>query len=42
VYAFGHGHVGLAAGARTGLLAADLIMGRTPHIDISPFAASRF
>jgi D-amino-acid dehydrogenase len=42
VYAFGHGHVGLAAGARTGLLAADLIMRRPPHIDISPFAASRF
>lgn len=42
VYAFGHGHVGLAAGARTGLLAADLIMRRPPHIDIAPFAASRF
>jgi D-amino-acid dehydrogenase len=42
VYAFGHGHVGLAAGARTGLLAADLIMRRPPHIDISPFAAGRF
>lgn len=42
VYAFGHGHVGLAAGARTGLLAADLIMGRPPHIDIAPFAATRF
>jgi D-amino-acid dehydrogenase len=42
VYAFGHGHVGLAAGARTGLLAADLIMRRTPHIDIAPFSAGRF
>jgi D-amino-acid dehydrogenase len=42
VYAFGHGHVGLAAGARTGLLAADLIMRRPPHIDITPFSARRF
>ncbi len=42
VYAFGHGHVGLAAGARTGLLAADLVMQRTAHIDISAFSPRRF
>lgn len=42
VYAFGHGHIGLAAGARTGLLAADLILRRPPHIDISAFSPSRF
>jgi D-amino-acid dehydrogenase len=42
VYAFGHGHVGLAAGPRTGLLAADLVMGRAPHIDIAPFSPRRF
>jgi D-amino-acid dehydrogenase len=42
VYAFGHGHVGLAAGARTGLLAADLLTGRPPHIDITPFSPRRF
>ena len=42
VYAFGHGHVGLAAGARTGLLAADLVMKRPPHIDISAFSPTRF
>jgi D-amino-acid dehydrogenase len=42
VYAFGHGHFGLAAGARTGLLAADLIMRRPPHIDMSPCSAGRF
>jgi D-amino-acid dehydrogenase len=42
VYAFGHGHIGLAAGPRTGLAAADLVMRRTPHIDISPFSPARF
>jgi D-amino-acid dehydrogenase len=42
VHAFGHGHVGLAAGPVTGRLAADLAGGRTPGIDIRPFAATRF
>ncbi len=42
VHAFGHGHVGLAAGPVTGRLAADLAGGRTPGIDLRPFAATRF
>ncbi|MGI4953654.1 MAG: NAD(P)/FAD-dependent oxidoreductase [Janthinobacterium lividum] len=42
VHAFGHGHVGLAAGAMTGQLVADLIMGRRPTIEIGPFSAQRF
>jgi D-amino-acid dehydrogenase len=42
VHAFGHGHVGLTAGAATGRLVADLISGRQPAIDIAPFAAQRF
>jgi D-amino-acid dehydrogenase len=42
VHAFGHGHVGLTAGAATGRLEADLISGRQPAIDIAPFAAQRF
>jgi D-amino-acid dehydrogenase len=41
-YAFGHGHVGLAAGAMTGRLVADLVGGRTPVIDPAPYAARRF
>lgn len=41
-YAFGHGHVGVAAGARTGQLVADIIAGRPPHIDITPFRPDRF
>jgi len=42
VHAFGHGHVGLAAGPVTGRLAADLAGGGTSAIDLRPFAATRF
>ena len=42
VHAFGHGHVGLTAGAATAKLVADLISGRPPGIDPAPFAAQRF
>jgi D-amino-acid dehydrogenase len=42
VDAFGHGHVGLAAGATTGRLAADLVGGREPGIDMRPYRAQRF
>ena len=41
-YAFGHQHVGITAGPRTGRLIADLVAGRTPNIDLSPFRADRF
>ncbi len=42
IYAFGHGHVGMAGGAQTGLLVADLIAGRTPRIPIAAFSPRRF
>lgn len=42
VYAFGHGHVGLASGPISGRLAADLATGASPIMDMSPFAAKRF
>ena len=42
VYAFGHGHVGMAASPMTGKLVADLVAGRAPAIDITPFRAGRF
>ena len=42
IYAFGHGHIGLAAAARTGRVVAQIIGGRTPEIPIEPFAALRF
>jgi D-amino-acid dehydrogenase len=42
VHAFGHGHVGLTAGARTGKIVADLVAGRSPALDMSPYSARRF
>jgi glycine/D-amino acid oxidase-like deaminating enzyme len=41
-YAFGHGHVGLCGGAPTGRIIAELVSGRTPSIDVSPFSVARF
>lgn len=40
--AFGHQHVGLTAGPRTGRLVADMIAGRRPNIDMAPYDANRF
>lgn len=42
VHAFGHGHVGLTAGAATARLVADLITGTLPSIDPAPYSAQRF
>jgi D-amino-acid dehydrogenase len=42
VHAFGHGHVGLTAGATTGKIVADIIAGRPQTIDLTPYAARRF
>jgi D-amino-acid dehydrogenase len=42
VHAFGHGHIGLAAGATTGRLVADLISGTPPVIDPAPYSPARF
>lgn len=42
VHAFGHGHVGLAAGAISGRLVADLVGGKPPVIDPTPYAVRRF
>lgn len=42
VHCFGHGHIGLAAGAISGRLAADLVAGRTPVIDPAPYDPGRF
>ena len=42
VHAFGHGHVGLTAGATTARIVADLIGGKPPAIDLAPYAARRF
>jgi D-amino-acid dehydrogenase len=39
---FGHHHVGLTGGPRTGRLLAQLVSGRTPNLDLAPYAPSRF
>ncbi|MEO3416739.1 FAD-binding oxidoreductase [Roseovarius sp. CAU 1744] len=40
--AFGHQHIGLTAGAKTGRLVADMISGRRPNMDMTPYDANRF
>ena len=40
--AFGHHHVGMTSGPRTGRLLADLIVGRRPNVDLSIYRPSRF
>ncbi|MBR0826496.1 FAD-binding oxidoreductase [Bradyrhizobium manausense] len=42
VHAFGHGHVGLAAGPATAAVVADVIAGRSPSIPLRPYSAARF
>ncbi len=39
---FGHHHVGLTGGPKTGRILAQLIAGRTPNIDLAPYAPVRF
>jgi D-amino-acid dehydrogenase len=40
--AFGHQHIGLTAGPRTGRLIAELVSGRTPNLDLAPYRVGRF
>lgn len=40
--AFGHGHLGLTQSAGTAEIVADLLTGRKPEIDITPFSPVRF
>lgn len=40
--AFGHGQLGLTLGATTGRLITDLVSGRKPAQDLTPFSAKRF
>ncbi|MBV9811489.1 MAG: FAD-binding oxidoreductase [Acetobacteraceae bacterium] len=42
IHAFGHGHIGLASGAITGRLVADLLADRPPVIDPAPYLPARF
>lgn len=42
IHAFGHGHVGLVASARTGRVVAQLVAGQPPEIPVEPFDPARF
>ncbi len=42
IYAFGHGHIGLVASARTGRIVAQLVGGRPPEIPVAAFDPARF
>ena len=42
IYAFGHHHIGLTLGGITGKIVTDLAQDKTPTIDISKFAPTRF
>lgn len=39
---FGHHHIGLTGGPKTGRLLAQLVAGQRPNIDLAPYAPSRF
>ena len=39
---FGHHHIGLTAGPKTGRILSQLIQGRNPNIDVSPYSPARF
>jgi D-amino-acid dehydrogenase len=39
---FGHDHVGLTGGPRTGRILAQLISGRQPNLDLAPYSPARF
>lgn len=42
VHAFGHGHIGLAAGPKTARWVAALVANQPPGADLSPYSAQRF
>jgi D-amino-acid dehydrogenase len=42
IHAFGHGHIGLTAGATTGKVVADVVSGRRPEMSLAHYAANRF
>lgn len=39
---FGHHHIGLTAGPKTGRILSQLITGQAPNLDLTPYAPSRF
>ena len=41
-FAFGHDHLGLTMGGITGKLVSELVAGKTPSVDLTPFRPDRF
>ena len=41
-FAFGHDHIGLTGGPKTGRILSQLISGKHPNLDLGPFSPSRF
>ena len=42
VLATGHGMLGVSMSAITGLLVSEVVAGKTPSLDLAPYAAARF
>ena len=42
IHAYGHGHIGLTLAPITARIVADLVAGRQPEVDITPYRADRF
>lgn len=42
IHAYGHGHIGLTLAPITARLVADLVAGRTPELDLTPYLPGRF
>lgn len=42
IHAFGHGHIGLTLAPITARIVADLVAGRAPELDITPYRVDRF
>lgn len=42
IAAFGHHHIGLTGGPKTGRMVADIVAGNRPNLDMSPYEPKRF
>ena len=42
IHAYGHGHIGLTLAPITARIVADLVAGRVPELDITPYRVDRF
>ena len=42
IHAFGHGHIGVTLAPITGRIVADLVRGKEPEVDITPYLPTRF